>query len=77
MKSNEKSDIISAMTIKKPMKKEGATIASRFRLDTTTPVKTSGGKATTVAFSAAMLSLAVAGVLVYLLWKHWEFLMKA
>lgn len=65
------------MTIKKPMKKEGgAAIASRLRLDAPTPVKTQG-KGSAFAFAAALIALAVVSGLTYLLWKHWEYLMRA
>ena len=76
------------MTIKKPMKAPsdlaapasgGAAIASRLRLDAPDPkartsVSTTGAK---VALGAAAVSLLVTGVLVYMLWRHWEFLMPA
>ena len=74
------------MTIKKPMKTAaapaqvgGATIAGRLQLDTSDVAKTpaAGGKASTVALVAGFLALAVAGILTYLLWQHWEFLMPA
>jgi len=35
------------------------------------------GKATTYAVVAGFLALVVAGVLTYVLWQHWEFLMPA
>ena len=81
------------MTIKKPMKTVaaapienptpaagGATIADRFKLDLTDPSaakKSAGGLATTVAFIAALLALAVSGVLVFILLQHWNFLQFA
>ena len=79
------------MTIKKPMKAAapaadvaataagGATIADRFKLDMTEPEKkpTAGGKSTTFAVVAGLIALAVAGILTYILWQHWEFLMPA
>lgn len=79
------------MTIKKPMKAPapasdaaapaagGATIADRFKLDMTEPAKkpASGGPASTIAAVAGLLALAVAGILTYILWQHWEFLMPA
>ena len=79
------------MTIKKPMKAAapaadtaataagGATIADRFKLDMTEPEKkpTAGGKSTTCAVVAGLIALAVAGILTYILWQHWEFLMPA
>lgn len=75
------------MTIKKPMKTAaaapaqvgGATIAGRLQLDTSDVAKApaEGGKASTVALVAGLLALAVAGILTYVLWQHWEFLMPA
>ena len=78
------------MTIKKPMKAPapasdaavpatgGATIADRFKLDMTEPKKkAAGGPASTVAAVAGLLALAVAGILTYILWQQWEFLMPA
>ena len=79
------------MTIKKPMKTPapasdaaapaagGATIADRFKLDMTEPAKkpAAGGPASTIAAVAGLLALAVAGILTYILWQHWEFLMPA
>ena len=79
------------MTIKKPMKAPapasdaaapaagGATIADRFKLDMTEPAKkpAAGGTASTIAAVAGLLALAVAGILTYILWQHWEFLMPA
>ena len=57
----------------------GATIADRFKLDMTEPEKkpTAGGKSTTCAVVAGLIALAVAGILTYILWQHWEFLMPA
>ena len=78
------------MTIKKPMKAPaaapavapaasgGATIANRFKLDLTEPdKKPEAGKATTCAAVAGLIALGVAGLLTFILWKHWEFLMPA
>ena len=76
------------MTIKKPMKTAataqpvqagGATIASRLQLDTSDGAKgsASGGKASTAAVVAGFLALAIAGVLTYVLYQHWDFLMRA
>ena len=79
------------MTIKKPMKAPadapaavapttgGATIADRFKLDMTEPAKkpAAGGPASTIAAVAGLLALAVAGILTYILWQHWDFLMRA
>ena len=79
------------MTIKKPMKTAataadsaapaagGATIANRFKLDMTEPEKkpAAGGTATTVAGVAGLIALVVAGILTYILYQHWEFLMPA
>ena len=57
----------------------GATIADRFKLDAPDQSKktTAGGPATTVAVVAGLIALAVAGILTYILWQHWEFLMPA
>ena len=78
------------MTIKKPMKSSatasatapaagGATIANRFKLDMTEPEKkpAAGGTAATVAGVAGLVAVAVAGILTYILWQHWDFLMPA
>ena len=79
------------MTIKKPMKAAapaadtaataagGATIADRFKLDMTEPEKkpAASSTATTVAGIAGLIALAVAGILTYILYQHWEFLMPA
>jgi len=79
------------MTIKKPMRAPktagasaapavgGATIADRFKLDMpdAEAQKPAAGKATTVAVIAGFVALAVAGILTYILWQHWEFLMPA
>ena len=65
------------MTIKKPMK--DVAIADRFRLDAPDSGKkqASGGKPAAIAVVAGFLALVVAGVLTYVLWQHWEFLMPA
>ena len=81
------------MTIKKPMKTAataadaaapaagGATIANRFKLDMTEPAakKPAAGSstATTVAGIAGIVALIVAGILTYIIYQHWEFLMPA
>ena len=79
------------MTIKKPMKAAataadaaapaagGATIANRFKLDMTEPEKkpAASSTATTVAGIAGLIALIVAGILTYILYQHWEFLMPA
>ena len=79
------------MTIKKPMKTAvtaadtaapaagGATIANRFKLDMTEPAKkpTVSSTATTVAGVAGLIALIVAGILTYILYQHWGFLMPA
>ena len=80
------------MTIKKPMKTAAtaptagapapggnATIADRFKLDMTEPVKkpTVSSTASTVAGIAGLVALIVAGILTYILYQHWEFLMPA
>ena len=79
------------MTIKKPMKAPapasdaavpaagGATIADRFKLDMTEPGKKPAvsSTATTVAGIAGLVAIIVAGILTYILYQHWEFLMPA
>ena len=57
----------------------GATIASRLQLDTSAvaPARPENSKATTVAAVAGLVALAVAGILTYILWQHWDFLMRA
>ena len=80
------------MTIKKPMKAPapasdaavpaagGATIADRFKLDVTDPAAkkpTGNSTATTVAGIAGLVALIIAGILTYILYQHWEFLMPA
>lgn len=56
----------------------GATIADRFKLDTTAPVaKKSGGAGATIAAVVGLLALAIAGLLTFTLYKHWEFLQAA
>ncbi len=75
------------MKIKKPFPNQGApagattggaTIADRFKLEPTTPQKagpTIGKKGTLWALLAGVASLAVAGILTFVLYQHWEFLM--
>jgi len=78
------------MTIKKPNKLAapetaaaptagGATIADRFKLDLIDPnaKKASAGKGTMCAVIAGVLALAVAGVLVAVIYQHWQFLANA
>lgn len=80
------------MTIKKPMKAApaavespvapapgGATIADRFKLDMPDPnaKKASAGKGTLFAVVAGFLALAVAGILTFVIYQHWEFLQGA
>ena len=79
------------MTIKKTIKKPtapaaaegapagGATIADRFKLAPTAPVQgaTVNRKAATAALIAGLLALGASGILVYILYQHWEFLMPA
>ena len=77
-------DIITLMKIKKTVVKPSAgsaTIADRFKLDAPDPaaVKTSAGdrKASMIALVAGLVALALSGVLTYVLYQHWEFLMPA
>ena len=79
------------MTIKKPMKATadsnipeippatgGATIADRFKLDVPdAKANPAAGAATTAAAVAGLVALAIAGVLTYMLWQHWDYLMPA
>ena len=75
------------MTIKKPMKAPamvpatagGAAIASRLQLDTSAVASAhpANSKSTTFAAVAGLIALAVAGLLTYILWQHWDFLMRA
>ena len=80
------------MTIKKPMKAPvaaepaaasaagGATIADRFKLDMPdegAKKLAAGGMSATIAVTAGLVALAVVGILTYILWQHWEFLMPA
>ena len=56
----------------------GATIADRFKLDIPDAnAKAVVGKGTTAAAIAGLIALAIAGILTYLLWQHWEYLMPA
>ena len=57
----------------------GAAIADRFRLDAPAPDAANmvGKKAATYALVAGVTAFLVAGVLVFILYKHWEFLMPA
>ena len=79
------------MTIKKPMRAAataadtaapaagGVTIANRFKLDMNEPTKkpAASSTATPVAGVAGLIALIVAGILTYILYQHWEFLMPA
>jgi len=79
------------MTIKKTVKSApemvsvgvpapgGATIADRFKLDMPDPSakKSSGGPAATAAAIVGFVALGAVGVLTYLLYQHWEYLMPA
>ena len=79
------------MTIKKPMKAPepetaaapaatgGATIADRFKLDLTDPSakKAPAGKGTMCAVIAGVLALAVAGILTFIIYQHWQYLANA
>ena len=56
----------------------GAAIADRFKLDAPDPAaKAPAGKGSTIAVAAGLIALIVAGILTYILWQHWEFLMPA
>ena len=59
----------------------GAAINDRFRLDPVAPAAANGGtissKAAAVALSAGIVALLLVGVLTYVLYDHWVFLMPA
>ena len=60
----------------------GVAINDRLRLDPVAPQAvpqngTISKKAATVAFVAGLVSLAIVGILVYVLYDHWEFLKGA
>lgn len=76
------------MTIKKPTPSSaeptmtpvtgGATIADRFKLDMPDPnAKKASGAGTTIAVVAGLLALAVAGVLTFIIYQHWQYLANA
>ena len=75
------------MTIKKTVKTTRPTVAAtagngavadRFRLDAPDPsAKPATSTATTVAGIAGLIALVVVGILTFVLYKHWEFLMPA
>lgn len=57
----------------------GATIADRFKLDVPDASAKKGGgsvskKSTMIALAAGLAALAVAGVLAFVLYQHWDFL---
>ncbi len=62
----------------------GAAIAARFQLDPVATTKTSSSKNGTISKNAALCALiaggvclALAGILTYMLYKHWEYLIPA
>ena len=63
-----------------PQMSNGA-VADRFRLDAPDPAAAKKAAAATTAtkcaVAAGLIALVVVGVLTYVLWKHWEFLMPA
>ncbi|MBR4354198.1 MAG: hypothetical protein IKP97_02735 [Kiritimatiellae bacterium] len=81
------------MTIKKPVKPAaalvkaaapaasgGATIADRFKLDVPAKPAKSGGASSAagnIALCAALAGLALAGILTFVIYQHWEFLKGA
>ena len=76
------------MTIKKPTPSAaeptmtpvtgGATIADRFKLDMPDPnAKKASGVGATIAVVAGLLALAVAGVLTFIIYQHWQYLANA
>lgn len=62
----------------KPAAGNGA-VADRFKLDAPSPQKKGvpAGKGATAAAIAGLVALAVAGILTYVLYQHWDFLMPA
>ena len=68
----------SGATSPAPAATGGATIADRFKLDAPVQAKPAGaGVAAKVAVVAGLAALAVAGILAYTLYGHWEFLKGA
>ena len=75
------------MTIKKPTPSAaepamspvgGAMIADRFKLDMPDPnARKASGAGTTMAVVAGLLALAVAGVLTFIIYQHWQYLANA
>lgn len=59
----------------------GAAIADRFRLDATPGPSAKNGtisrKAAQAALIAGFVCLALAGILTYMLYDHWSYLMRA
>lgn len=57
----------------------GATIADRFKLDMADPNvgKPAAGTGTVVTLIAGLIALAVAGILTFIIYQHWEFLRGA
>ena len=57
----------------------GATIADRFKLDLADPSakKAPAGKGAAVALVAGLIALAVAGILTFIIFQHWQFLQAA
>ena len=61
-----------------PQQSASAAIADRFRLDVPeTPKRKGGGGVGAVTLGAALVALAVAGILTFVLYQHWEFLKGA
>ena len=57
-----------------------ATIADRFKLDLQDPSakkRSSSGAGTKIAVVAGLIALAVAGILTFIIYQHWEFLKGA
>jgi hypothetical protein len=57
----------------------GAIIADRFKLDVPDPSanRQKGGKLAAVTLVVALAAMAVAGVLTFIMYQHWEFLKGA
>ena len=54
-----------------------AVLADRFKLDADAASAKPVAKAGNVTGLFGLVALAVAGILTYMLWQHWEFLMPA
>jgi len=67
-----------AETLTAPFNPGGATIADRLKLDVPDPNAQKGkGSGTAITLALGLVSLAVVGVLTFMLWQHWGFLKGA